>query len=244
MNIKIVVMLAIGLLGLPLTVSLSLKIPIFSTASGSVESWIGFWGSYLGNIVGLFGLYYATTKQINSQFKSLFAQDQLEKDRAYTSFLLENFKDFNRNLSFLSHELDNIYSNTNDIILMYSNQNFDDKESLLNKNKVLFERALRIISENEVYLPILEVYEVKSNNIQEIENDIYMYLKKYNDLIQGIDALYPEKFSEYFIELQATHDNDYQVLYEKINDRKEALTKSIKNIISSTLKTVSEKEKS
>lgn len=53
----------------PLIISLLIKVPIFSFALGTTDSWIGFWGSYLGALIGAGTVYLVTNTQIQEQRK-------------------------------------------------------------------------------------------------------------------------------------------------------------------------------
>lgn len=98
MNKKHIFLLIGGILCLPLIVTLLLEFPLFSLARGEVGSWIGFWGSYLGNIIGLIGLSYATYFQIQYQQKlmldEIHSQNELEKKRIYVEIILNKLNDY------------------------------------------------------------------------------------------------------------------------------------------------------
>jgi hypothetical protein len=53
----------------PLIMSVLIKVPVFSFALGTTDSWIGFWGSYLGALIGAGTVYLVTNTQIQEQRK-------------------------------------------------------------------------------------------------------------------------------------------------------------------------------
>ncbi|MEW9502797.1 hypothetical protein [Jeotgalibacillus marinus] len=65
----------------PLVILGLLHSPLFSWALGSVDSWIAFWGSYLGALIGAGIVYFVTNKQVQAQrelhSKELEAQVEL-----------------------------------------------------------------------------------------------------------------------------------------------------------------------
>jgi gas vesicle protein len=56
-----------GILLVPLIISLLLKASIFSFSRGDVESWIAFWGSYVGALIGAATVYFVTNLQVKEQ---------------------------------------------------------------------------------------------------------------------------------------------------------------------------------
>lgn len=60
------------ILGIPGFLAISAKLSIFSFAPGKVDSWIGFWGSYLGGIVGMVAVIITTFFLIGNQNKHHF----------------------------------------------------------------------------------------------------------------------------------------------------------------------------
>ncbi|MEW4307799.1 hypothetical protein [Rossellomorea marisflavi] len=58
-----------GVMVVPLIISLLLEVPIFSFAKGNVESWIAFWGSYIGALIGAGTVYLVTNLQVKAQRK-------------------------------------------------------------------------------------------------------------------------------------------------------------------------------
>jgi hypothetical protein len=71
-----------GAMVTPLVISLLLKIDLFSFSEGSVESWIAFWGSYAGALIGAATVYLVTRVQINKNEKLQLEAIKLENENA------------------------------------------------------------------------------------------------------------------------------------------------------------------
>lgn len=97
-NKKHLFLIVISILSIPLVVSFLLKSRVFSFSLGNVESWIGFWGGYLGNLLGIIGLYLATNYQIYNQSilmkQELESSDKNEKKRIFTEIILNKLEDY------------------------------------------------------------------------------------------------------------------------------------------------------
>lgn len=55
------------ILAIPIVMAFFMLIPLFNFATGSAESWITFWGSYLGALIGAATVYLVTSIQIKEQ---------------------------------------------------------------------------------------------------------------------------------------------------------------------------------
>lgn len=93
---KYVKPISIGLLTIlivPLIVSFLMESPLMDLGSQKAESWMSFWGGYLGAILGIAGAITATTIQIKSQTSQIVLaatkNDEFERQRIYTNMLIE-----------------------------------------------------------------------------------------------------------------------------------------------------------
>ncbi len=75
---------------IPIIMSAGLYIPYMKFSKGDESSWIPFWGSYLGAIIGASVVYFVSRYQINEQNKiqlrSIRDQDKLSMDRQKRSY--------------------------------------------------------------------------------------------------------------------------------------------------------------
>lgn len=77
---------------IPLAMALLMYVPIFSFAKGNVEGWLGFWGSFIGGSLGAVGVivttYFLIEADKENSRKIAELNDQTERDRINTTFLL------------------------------------------------------------------------------------------------------------------------------------------------------------
>lgn len=66
------------LVGFPVILTLSLNLPVFQFASGQVDSWIAFWGSYIGAIIGASAVYFVAKFQIQKQHEKQLSAIDIE----------------------------------------------------------------------------------------------------------------------------------------------------------------------
>ncbi len=82
---------------IPLVISSFMYIPWFSYSKGNVDGWLGFWGSFLGGIIGAFGVIITTyfiieaNKQTTKDAANL--QDKQNREREYITYLLHKNED-------------------------------------------------------------------------------------------------------------------------------------------------------
>jgi hypothetical protein len=74
----------------PLIISLLLKIELFSFSEGNVESWIAFWGSYVGALIGAGTVYFVTNLQVKEQRKLQILQMEKQKELQIESIKIEH----------------------------------------------------------------------------------------------------------------------------------------------------------
>lgn len=102
---KYVKPILVGLLTIllvPLIVSFLMESPLMNWGSQKAESWMSFWGGYLGAILGIIGAITATTLQIKSQTNQIVIaakeNDKLERKRINLNLKIEKnvelFKSF------------------------------------------------------------------------------------------------------------------------------------------------------
>ncbi|MET3659641.1 hypothetical protein [Sporosarcina psychrophila] len=86
------VIIAAIVISIPLLIALLLNVNIFNFALGNTESWIAFWGSYIGGMFGMIGVIITTYIIISNNKKnieySMELQDRQVRDRDATTFLL------------------------------------------------------------------------------------------------------------------------------------------------------------
>ncbi|MFJ7891313.1 hypothetical protein ACIQYL_25110 [Lysinibacillus xylanilyticus] len=80
------------LLFIPVIIAVCMYIPLFSLSKGNVDGWLGFWGSFLGGILGAIGVIFTTYFIIKNNNKNVEdaakMQDNRERDRHLSVFML------------------------------------------------------------------------------------------------------------------------------------------------------------
>jgi len=233
-HIPTFIVISIAVILFPLFLSFGLKISWFSIALGNVESWIGFWGSYLGNIIGLLGLYYATTRQIIVQTNSLIRQENMERDRIYISIILENLSAYQKELSILNHELENYFIIVQDLISIQKSE-AEDWEVLFNskleKHNYSSEKLSKVLSDSEIYILFFELQNINQENFKAIEEKIIEY-----QLWSELNICAIQKWTELQIsEVEVENQKHYTDLIELVTNQKKLLANSTKSMIKNTL---------
>ncbi|QOS88754.1 hypothetical protein [Peribacillus sp. JNUCC41] len=70
------------LIGFPIVLTLLLRLSIFRFAPGQVDSWIAFWGSYVGAIIGASVVYFVAKLQIGKQYEQQIKSIKLENEHS------------------------------------------------------------------------------------------------------------------------------------------------------------------
>lgn len=112
-------MFFIVLIGIPILLVSLLDAEIFSYASGEVESWITFWGSYIGAIFGASAVYFVSRFQIKKQYEQQIKAIEIENThstkREMKQFYLTN--KLNK-----IEEMQEILNNLNVITIDFNNE--------------------------------------------------------------------------------------------------------------------------
>ncbi|RBP85974.1 hypothetical protein DFO70_1366 [Cytobacillus firmus] len=94
MKFKLVIIAVVILLMAPIFIAKLLEINFFSFARGEVDTWIMFWGSYLGAIVGASVVYFVAQlqmkKQHELQIKAIKIENENSTRREMHHFYLTN----------------------------------------------------------------------------------------------------------------------------------------------------------
>jgi len=222
-HIPTFIVISIAVILFPLFLSFGLKISWFSIALGNVESWIGFWGSYLVN-----------TRQIIVQTNSLIRQENMERDRIYISIILENLSAYQKELSILNHELENYFIIVQDLISIQKSE-AEDWEVLFNskleKHNYSSEKLSKVLSDSEIYILFFELQNINQENFKAIEEKIIEY-----QLWSELNICAIQKWTELQIsEVEVENQKHYTDLIELVTNQKKLLANSTKSMIKNTL---------
>lgn len=147
MKTKLIVFLGGLFLVVPILLAKLLELNIFSFAMGKVDTWITFWGSYLGAIIGASVVYFVAQLQMKRQQEMQIEAIKIENENStrremhqfYLTNKLEKIEEMHKlfnELSSLSVKINNdllkftIYSEAIDKDIKSQNDNFNPKEKI------------------------------------------------------------------------------------------------------------------
>jgi gas vesicle protein len=151
------VLIIVGVLLAPLIISLLLKVHIFSFSMGDVESWIAFWGSYVGALIGAATVYLVTNLQVKEQRElqlqaiKLEHNNSLQREMRQFHFIndIEKIEEFD---DLLEETLDSISKCVNDFTkyITYSHILYGGVDKYTKDEKERFEEEIKKLH-TEVY---------------------------------------------------------------------------------------------
>lgn len=226
--------------------SLLLTLPIFSKALGSVDSWIGFWGSYLGALIGAGIVYFVTNKQVTAQRDIQIEAIKNEHDNALKRDMkqfhfrtqidkIEEFNDLIEGLIdslhiFSKEYLDHIRYKQRLLIIKSLNSSIDkEKENCYNEKieKITFDSRYQVDSIDKVFFKMarLSLYvEDTSAHVVKIKGHVDNFIKEiekgYKD--EDPDEHVVSRNYEEFIKLIFLLQTD--VLEPKLKEKIEEMT--------------------
>lgn len=237
---KYVKSILVGLLSIllvPLIVSFLMESPLMNWGSQKAESWMSFWGGYLGAILGIIGAITATTLQIKSQTNQIVLaakeNDRLERIRIGLNLIIDKNIELFRYFLELEKEL-NKYSHVLKILIneqIYLPQALK-KIGMLNENLMnnghLFSQ---VKTENETALiqTLGKEYDEKVDKIQTLKKELNQQIAVMRSLSSSISAslfYIDDKNETYFKSIENYVENfNYEIestssyiLYDEIDD--------------------------
>lgn len=93
----ILMTMILGMVFLPFFVAFLMKKEVYTFTSGAIDTWILFWGSYIGAIIGSIGVYivakFQIKKQYEQQIEEVKSESELMYQRDIEGYLLRNKTD-------------------------------------------------------------------------------------------------------------------------------------------------------
>lgn len=185
--------------GMPVLLSIAAKYPIFSFAPGEVGTWITFWGSYFGAIIGASAVYFVARYQINKQHEQQIKAIEIENiqstKREMKQFYLKNKLVKIEEMQKILTKIEGITLNLNNDLLEFvihsesigmdykSKRNVDPVESIYKLRKRLRNLHLEIVSE-------MSSLAVLSKYIKRMEKEYLFLQQKIFELHQEIKECY------------------------------------------------------
>lgn len=237
---KYVKSILVGLLSIllvPLIVSFLMESPLMNWGSQKAESWMSFWGGYLGAILGIIGAITATTLQIKSQTNQIVLaakeNDRLERIRIGLNLIIDKNIELFRYFLELEKEL-NKYSHVLKILIneqIYLPQALK-KIGMLNENLMNNGHQFsQVKTENETALiqTLGKEYDEKVDKIQTLKKELNQQIAVMRSLSSSISAslfYIDDKNETYFKSIENYVENfNYEIestsnyiLYDEIDD--------------------------
>lgn len=152
---------------IPLFISLLMFIPWFSLSKGSVEGWLGFWGSYLGGTIGTLGViattYFLIKHETEITNKNIEVEDLRKRDFLFLELQIKKYEEITNSIL----ELNSKWVDVSNTLMELS----ISKEDFLIKNEE---------SEQQVKGKLIEYYN-KRKILADKQNRLLLHLKTFHD---------------------------------------------------------------
>lgn len=167
--------------------------------------WIGFWGSYLGGIIGTIGVVYVARLQNVSQLERLNTTEENERKRLKDTTLISMLRDYHEILeefhdkfNVIDTKLITIYSRKKQItesnfMVKYSTEIINDEiiadKIFLESTDKNFERPIRrIIGYNNIFKSIgIDVKDSSTIKNRDLINGLFMILETFTSSSNNVD---------------------------------------------------------
>lgn len=212
---KFITSVIVMVIGTPMIVSFLMEREFMDWGTQKAESWMSFWGGYLGAFIGLLAVLYTTNKQIKSSKMLLSEQikeqtkqieisanlhDDLERKRVHINTLLEK----NLEIQKIIRELQKIFTKNikkcDEIFekVIEMNSLFTQRDILkrtLGPEMAINENNKRVISERQNYNELKISLSILVEEFQDASNRLYTY-KVFIDLENDQSSDYATQISE------------------------------------------------
>lgn len=246
---------AIILIVIPTIMVLLLFFPLFKYAPGDLNSWIPFWGSYLGAIIGLSAVVYATHIQLKEQKEYMKNEadlnDRKERSRLYTNLVIERLFELEK----LILTLDSVTSKRINIIRDYcqieeEKQNFEQENNWKKKFKIdlsVGDKSIlnKLNNELETYKSTETKYRGEISTLSARLKAMIIFFPEMEDSIDDLRKELVEQLSTPF-DIISSENPDVKRLNDFNNKSRDLMKKhnnKIMNIINKKIKSVSEELK-
>ncbi|MFE8701552.1 hypothetical protein ACFYKX_13185 [Cytobacillus sp. FJAT-54145] len=191
----------------PLIMSLLIKLHLFSYALGKVDSWIGFWGSYLGALIGAGTVYVVTSKQIKEQRKIQLESIREEHDNALRREMkqyhfrnqIDKIEEF---YEIIEEFLDTLTKCSNDFTkyVTYTHVLYGGQDTYTNEEEAKFKAEIKEIkAEYYNWIHLLNRLNFKISRLSLYIEDTSYYAKcisiQLDEFINELKAGYKDKYS-------------------------------------------------
>ncbi|WP_409251785.1 hypothetical protein V1502_16975 [Bacillus sp. SCS-153A] len=188
-----------------MVISLLLKLPFFSFSEGNVESWIAFWGSYVGALIGAITVYFVTNLQVREQRKLQLQAIKEEHENA----LKREMSQFH-----FKNEIEKIeeFDDTMEEIMDMITKSINDFTRYITYSHILYGGMDEYNKEEEVRL---------KEQIKELHTNIYIFIPSLNRLVLKMHRLsaYIDGTFPSVVEIQKKNDLFIQEIRKGYNNK-------------------------
>lgn len=190
----------------PIFIAALSRVPIFQYSPGNFNSWIGYWGSYLGAIIGASVVYFVSKMQIEAQnqlqLDAIDKENKITLDREmeqyYFRLEVEKLEDFFNEIDLFNRIVTNSY---NDFVqyLVNSEALYSERDKLNEEQTERFTTEVRI-KRMDLYKWINEGF----SNISILKR-LSLYVDDSKTVIMDIET----EFESYITEVKTAFWNKY-----------------------------------
>lgn len=155
--IGLILLVTLIILSVPSAVSILMEWSWMDIGTQKAESWMSFWGGYLGAILGIVGAITATTIQIKSQTGQIVMaaekNDELERKRMQLTFIIEKNTQLYEKILKIKHEYENYFY---EVELQFEKEiekydsRYDKLGKVIRPKKIKTDEELKILIESNL----------------------------------------------------------------------------------------------
>lgn len=196
-KIKVIGLIFLIVLSVPSVVSILMECSWMDIGTQKAESWMSFWGGYLGAILGIAGAVIATTIQIKSQTNQIVLaatkNDEFERNRIYTNMLIEKNVEIHKEMIEMKKVFVSYKSSLNELLNKQKKELESTYHFKSEVERILFISNLRkdrdITDDEKEYLEKLEnTMNEKSVTIESIKNKVLSDISIISSLNSSINS--------------------------------------------------------
>lgn len=211
------------LIGFPIMLVLLLNVPVFKFAAGQIDSWIMFWGSYIGAVIGASVVYFVARFQIQKQHEQQISSIKLENkhsiSREMEHFLITTrLGKYEKTIEVCDRIGKLLNEISNDFVRYVTYMNIINNKEDPEREKEFKEKIYKIKTKHSEYhsLILLNTTELVtlSNYSPDIRADCDKLSWKLNDLWIEVKECYysKDKYKQYFKPNERVLLNDSELI--------------------------------
>lgn len=203
-------LLVITVLGIPLALVFMLEREIFNYSIGEVDSWIMFWGSYIGAIIGASVVYFVARLQIKNQHEQQIKAIKLENiqstKREMRSFYLRNKLQKIEEMLVLTDKLMVVVKDLyNDLTLFSTTRHMLDNDEVTERKLEFEQRIDNLRNAYHIHYDhaLLDMYKLRAltNYVPETIEHVKRIDKQFDDIFAEVrECCYTDAYKKYIVE--------------------------------------------